>query len=161
MQKQIKNLYDQYRLNLAKEIAKVAHFEQVYIIGVRRYDYFDFHVMGVFDRTKKSGHDIDTQIVALLHDVLEDGENISFKDLHKIFGPEITNSVIRLTRDKKEDYSGYIDILDSDIKAVRVKICDLEENISHCKDDNASDRAKTILLKKYQAALEHLKSLKL
>lgn len=71
----------------------------------------------------------DEKIVALLHDVLEDTE-VKEEDLRPIFGDEIVNTLLLLTREEGMDYFDYIQRIkeSGNQVAMNVKLADLKHN---------------------------------
>jgi hypothetical protein len=86
-----------------------------------------YHLRAVAGECKAYG--IETQIVALLHDLLEDIKDVSVADLLEVYPPHIVNSVVILTKKKGQKYSEYIDEVSKDSMALRVKIADLKHNM--------------------------------
>jgi hypothetical protein len=86
------------------------------------------HLFEVAKRCEEFGSD-DVCIVALLHDSLEDIEDLSVADLLEMFSQKIVNSVLILTKKKGVPYSEYIDEVIKDPIAMRVKVKDLEHNL--------------------------------
>lgn len=85
----------------AAHIARAAHAEQVDKLGV---DYFE-HVAAVADAV--SDHGATYQIVALLHDSLEDCEDrsiVSLELLMQTFGGAVAQAIDAITKRAGEDY---------------------------------------------------------
>lgn len=76
------------------------------------------------------------KVCALLHDVVEDTD-ITIYDIYKEFGRPVAETVLWLTRDKKEDYQDYIEGICGDKDAVAIKIADILDNLG----DNPSQKA--------------------
>jgi hypothetical protein len=93
------------------------------------------------------------QIVALLHDVLEDTPT-SGHQLCEMVGSEIVSYVAVLTR-TGQTYREYIRIVAGYPVARRVKIADLRENLACCRRPDAPDVA-TSLITRYEWALAYL-----
>jgi Guanosine polyphosphate pyrophosphohydrolases/synthetases len=96
------------------------------------------------------------KIVALLHDVVEDSE-ITLDDLrNEGFSEEIIEAVDRLTRRPTETYDEFIERIEDNDIARRVKILDLLDNsmMSRIKNPSEKDLER---LKKYRKALEILR----
>jgi len=73
--------------------------------------------------------DGDEQIVALLHDVLED-TTVDVADLYERgFGEHIVRAVVLLTHDQTVPYTDYIERLADDPLARPVKLADLADNL--------------------------------
>jgi len=100
---------------------------------------------------------VEEQIVAILHDVLEDcpGKTINnIKDQVFITEQEAC-AIIALTRLKdKETYSEYIDRLSSNPLAVKVKLLDLEDNTSELRLPIPGN-----LMRRYMEAKKKLKEI--
>lgn len=102
-------------------------------------------------------HSDDEKIVALLHDVVEDGE-LSLSDLRaRGFGESIVAAIDCLTRREQEDYQAFIERVASNPLATRVKIEDLRDNmdVSRLKTLTEKDLARVA---KYHQALNRLSS---
>lgn len=69
------------------------------------------------------------QIVALLHDVLEDSEAISPVDILNQFGQEVFDAVVAITRGIEETYNDYLKRLVTNEIARVVKIADIKHNL--------------------------------
>lgn len=73
----------------------------------------------------------EAQIVALLHDVVED-TNVSLASLKKKgYQPSIVAAVDALTRRRGESYGQYIRRLSSNRLARQVKLMDLKDNLAN------------------------------
>lgn len=68
------------------------------------------------------------QIVAMLHDVVEDS-GIDLVDIVGQFGTEIADAVDALTRRDGENYMAFIDRCAANSIAAKVKMADLEDNM--------------------------------
>jgi (p)ppGpp synthase/HD superfamily hydrolase len=100
--------------------------------------------------------DLENEIVAWLHDVVEDrGDKYSlFYLFEQGFPPFILNSVAALTRREDEDYPSYlVRVISAGKTAMAVKISDIEHNISCLEPDRTKQREKyqlaLMLLRKY------------
>ncbi len=131
-------------IGTAFEFAFVAHRNQVDKGGAP----YLLHVLRVALQMK-SDEDF---IVALLHDVVEDG-NITLRDLN--LEGELHDAVDALTRRPLENYDQYIDRVAANPIAVRVKLADLKDNsdISRIQNPTLYDMARW---RKYQAAIVRL-----
>ncbi len=112
------------------------------------------HLMYVYRHV----HTIDSKIVALLHDVMED-KNVSAEDLIDIgFNKNIVDDVSVLTRKKKTEYKDYIDniVKNGSICALQVKLADLKNNMdmSRIKNPTISDYER--VEKRYTPAYEKI-----
>ena len=117
-------------LEKAEGISKIAHKGQMY----GEHDYWNSHVCAVEKKVKEVYEcSIDLMIVAQLHDVLEDSDEFDSEYLYKVFGVEITDAVIAVTKEKHESRNQYIERVKQNELALKVKICDticnLEESI--------------------------------
>jgi (p)ppGpp synthase/HD superfamily hydrolase len=99
----------------------------------------------------------DEQIVALLHDVLED-TSVDVTELHELgFGEHIVRAVLLLTHDRTVPYADYIERLAHDPLARRVKLADLADNLRNNRRlESTSDvRAR---ISRYEAAQHFLEA---
>lgn len=122
------NKYD--LLLKAAEISKVAHKNQKY----GEHDYWVRHVCAVERKTKELFNtDFDLMVVAQLHDNLEDSNEFDSGYLYKVFGVEIIDAIIAITKEKDESRNQYIERVKQNELVLKVKICDticnLEESI--------------------------------
>jgi (p)ppGpp synthase/HD superfamily hydrolase len=76
------------------------------------------------------------QIVALLHDVVEDSAT-TLGELQQMFGTTITDAIDHLTRRAGESYPAYIERLKSNALARKVKLADLNDNMNQTRLDEA------------------------
>lgn len=106
----------------AYEFATIAHLGQQY--GDETYIHHPVRVANRLDESDEIGIS-----VAYLHDVVEDTE-YTLDDLRLSFRPEIVEAVDAITRREGEKYFDYIVRLSSNPIAKRVKIADLQENLS-------------------------------
>jgi (p)ppGpp synthase/HD superfamily hydrolase len=91
------------------------------------------------------------QIVAVLHDVLEDTDTeIDWT----AFSPEIAAALDGVTRRQGESYEEFIERLAEDPIAVQVKIADVRDNLGRIEGLDVQTRAK--LEPRYRAALARL-----
>jgi hypothetical protein len=94
-------------------------------------------------------------IVALLHDVVEDG-GITIDDLQKAgYSEEILIAIDCLTRRDGEEYDQFIDRVKGNPLAIKVKIADLKDNsnLKRIAEPKENDYKR---LEKYRRALEEL-----
>lgn len=133
-------------LQKALQLAQKAHRHQKDKGGV---DYF-FHPITVALMCK----DPQAQIVALLHDVMEDSD-ITVQDLkHAGFSDSILEALSCLTRND-ESYEDYIERIKSNPLAKMVKLADLTHNMDLSRIEQAND-TDVKRLEKYQRAYETL-----
>lgn len=69
------------------------------------------------------------RIIAVLHDVIEDSDWTLDGLLGEGFSEDIVSVVDSLTRREGEDYEGYIERLLGDVRASRIKLLDLKDNL--------------------------------
>lgn len=100
-------------------------------------------------------------IIAVLHDVFEDGPSHIQKELKaKLLDQiDIFNSLIALTRKKDEDYQDFILRVSKDRLAVKVKIADIEHNMDLSRLQFIKARDITRYMK-YRQSLNFLQNLK-
>lgn len=72
--------------------------------------------------------DIHIQMVALLHDVVEDSD-VTVEDIREKYGCEVAKSVKAITRQESETYYEYIRRVREDSVARIVKIYDIIDNL--------------------------------
>ena len=129
-------------VELAESIATEAHRGQFRRGGIIPYIE---HPRAVVSRV---GEDLDAQIVAWLHDVVEDCD-VSAKDLQARGIPERhVSAVALLTKVKGVDYQSYLDSVAECPLATKVKVADMISNLA----DNPSPRQ----IRKYAIGLERL-----
>lgn len=153
------------KLEKAIELAKRVHAGQVYRTPDGDRDYFKHHVCNVYNRLADPNSNGDAEIVAILHDVLEDckpeEKDAIRKEIYETFGDAVELALLFLDRNTSEangasDYQEYIERVAANELAAFVKIHDLQENIYHCLMPGASDYAKERVLPKYIKALNFL-----
>lgn len=109
-------------LSRAIALAAAAHAGQIDKSG-KPYILHPIRVMQRLDKQR-----ITVQIVAVLHDVVEDTW-ISLDLLHQAgFKPAVVNAVDAMTRRDEENYFDYIDRCKRDPIAAIVKLADLDDN---------------------------------
>ena len=114
------------------------------------YVFHPFEVANMMD-------DEDSTCVALLHDVIEDG-NISAEELENIgFSKEVVDAVVLLTHRKSTPYFPYIKRIKSNLLATKVKLADLKHNLNTARLDVVTDEDKR-RLEKYAQAIEELEA---
>ncbi len=124
----------------AYNFASEKHGNQMY--GKHPYIY---HLLKVYEMSMKMDLSENYQIVALLHDTLEDTET-TYRELCDNFGMNTANCVLELTHDKYENYLDYLKGLS--ISARKVKICDIMCNL-----EESILTGNQRLIDKYQKAL--------
>ena len=138
------------RVRAAFEVARKVHGGQVDKAGV---EYIN-HPLTV---ASSVGENISAIIVALLHDVVEDGDK-TFDDLREEIPltDEELHALKLLTHDEKIPYLEYVAQLRTNELAAKVKAADLKHNsdLSRLKNPAGKDFAR---VKKYRRALEILR----
>jgi hypothetical protein len=110
------------------------------------------HALDVVERVTNAGLDLRFQIVAALHDEIEDGRMSAAEVLH-LFPPEIAQAVIAITRLPSETYfDGYLPRVKANPIAAPVKRHDLRANL----DRSVNDASRASLRQRWQKALEFL-----
>ncbi len=134
----------------AREISKEAHRGQVDKAGE---DYF-LHPYRMMVRCK----DKTEQIVALLHDVVEDSD-WTFEMLEEEgFTPDIIEALKCLTKlSEDENYDDFISRVMTNPLAVKIKLYDIEDNLDVSRLDSLTD-ADVARCKKYLHARDRLKA---
>jgi (p)ppGpp synthase/HD superfamily hydrolase len=137
-------------LRLAIDIAFMYHEGQKRLDGS---DYI-YHPLTVMMRLQDENYT--TQIVAVLHDILEDTD-FELESLRLNFGPEVADAIELLTKGEGEIYEQYINrikISGNDI-AIKVKRVDLIHNLATI--DNVKDPLQRKQLKdRYEKAFKEL-----
>lgn len=96
------------------------------------------------------------QIIAVLHDVVEDSE-FTFEDLIKEgFSAEIIEALRALTKLENEDYADFIKRVKDNPLAIPVKLADLKDNSNLARLPNPTE-IDLERVKKYQKAIDFLK----
>lgn len=114
------NLKEQ--LNRAIEIAITAHEGQLDTNNDRPYIEHPFRVMS-------AGHTLPEKIVGALHDVVEDTPWTLEQLREEGFSPEIIDGVDAMTRRDNETYDEYMQRVQANPVARRVKLNDLTDNM--------------------------------
>lgn len=133
-------------LEEAVQLARELHAGQVDKAGE---DYIE-HVLRVMAAVEGDT----TKMVAVLHDTLEDTA-ITLEELETRFGAVVAHAVQVLTRQEGEDYFDFIERIQQDPIARRVKLADLQDNmnLSRLTQVTETDLKR---LKKYQRAFSLL-----
>ena len=138
--------YD-HLIDTALELALTAHKGQKDKSG-KVYVLHPIRLMFRFD-------DSEAQLAALLHDSVEDSA-LEFEDLRKAGIPEeVIQAVDALSRREDESYDDYLDRLEKNPLAVRVKLADLEDNLD-LKRLNSIQEKDIERLKKYHRVRQRL-----
>lgn len=101
------------------------------------------------------GFDEDAQMVAVLHDVIEDTDVDEVKLQNAGCPKNVVEALLALTRVDGETYADYIERVAKNRLAVRVKVADLEDNMRPCR---APGRTQS-MMKRYRAAHYRLTNL--
>ena len=119
-------------LERAIEIARQAHVGQVDKGGA---DYIGHPL-----RVMEMGRTEDEKIVGVLHDVVEDSD-WTFEMLEEEgFAPEIIEALRCLTKlSKDEDYEHFMARVKSNKMAIKVKLCDLTDNLDSSRLANVTE----------------------
>lgn len=140
---------------LAIDLANRIHKQQLDKAGQP----YIFHPMRVASKFKDEKY----QIVALLHDVVEDceegGRNSLCKHIHYNYSLEISDALASITRKENESYMDFIKRVSQNDIARAVKIEDLKDNmdLSRLNETTNEDLKR---YNKYQKALEYLVKVK-
>lgn len=86
-----------------------------------------FHPLWIANALKENGEDIETIIVAILHDTFEDTE-ITLEELRELFSNRIVDAVEALSKGEGEDPMDYIARVAKNDIARKVKRFDLKHN---------------------------------
>ena len=116
----------QAMLAKAIEIATLAHAGQ-FDKGGHPYILHTLHVM---HKIRNKDYDIETQCIAVLHDVLEDNKLWTVERLlAEGISPEVIDGLILMRHDSGVDYFDYIEAMKHNIRVLRVKMVDLKHNM--------------------------------
>ncbi len=109
------------QLSAAIEIAVKVHDEQT--------DKYGMPYIGHVLRVCHAGQTLEEKIIGALHDVVEDSE-LTLQDLKKEgFPKNITDGVDAMTKRDGEEYEDYLNRLQKNQVAIRVKLNDLTDNM--------------------------------
>lgn len=107
--------------------AKEKHKGQLYGNG----DYYAAHIIPVLVNAQCMELDKEQQIIALLHDTLEDTDT-TFYELEEEFGCRVAQGVLSLTKTKGTNYNDYLQDVMSNEDSRLVKIADSMANLEAC-----------------------------
>ena len=107
----------------AQKIATKAHKGQV---DKSNKDYIN-HPKRVAERLLNESEDV--QVVAWLHDVVEDTD-VTIEELEKIFNKNVIDALRLLTHDKSVPYMEYVEKISYNEIAKKVKMSDLIDNMN-------------------------------
>ena len=142
------------KIILAKQLSRHFHKGQKY----GEHDYFDYHIMGVFNTLLKVSKKFLTEemvIVTALHDILED-THCTWGTLENIFGYGVANYVDILTYLKGDDRDQYLKDINVYPVTRMVKYADSLFNYNECIKEGNIKRAE-----KYKYNLDFLYTEKL
>ncbi|MGA7722737.1 MAG: hypothetical protein WCA84_16330 [Ignavibacteriaceae bacterium] len=142
------------KLKQAEQIAKSAHLGQKYGDHKGKFDYYTFHLDSVRNEAIKIGkqsgiHQYKIEIVALLHDLLED-THFPEDELKNLFGERILNSIRLLTYRHGQDEKEYYRLISEDRIAAIVKAADRIVNISQLKEVSNIGRREELFIKYFK-----------
>ena len=87
------------------------------------------HCLQVMNNVKK-WNDVELEIAAVLHDIVEDTE-LTFEDLEELgYSPRVIKIIKHVTREDGISYEDEISRICNDQDSIRVKMADLEHNSS-------------------------------
>lgn len=118
----------------AWNFAKESHKDQIRKFGGEKY--FKAHVINVWKLIKKYDNREHLCVAALLHDVVEDNDDITINDIRRNFGLKVANLVHELTSDKVDvKFFGKTEYLMDKMFAMSkdalfIKLCDRYQNLS-------------------------------
>lgn len=130
-------------INTALQIAVAAHRGQLEKNG----NPYVFHPIRIMLKMPT----IETKVVALLHDVVED-TTITIDYLREVFPEEITDAVMAITKSGLQTYDDYLATVKANEIARIVKLGDLEDNMDLSRIPKLSEADYT-RTKKYQQAV--------
>lgn len=135
-------------LELAVDLAAKGHrgqkdkYDQPYIL----------HVLSVMGHCRT----IEEKIVALLHDLVEDGHTTFTALRRRKFPERILEAVDLLTRRKGESYEAFVERIAPDPLARAVKLADLEDNMDVRRSNRAMKDKDAERMEKYRRAWQKL-----
>ena len=106
------------------------------------------------NRVARRFEGINTIVVALLHDLLEDCPEWGEEQLRIEFPSKIVDAVVCLTKIKGESYLDYLNRVKSNELALKVKISDLEDNMDVKRLNILTDKDCERLKKYHKAWIE-------
>ena len=119
------------------------------------------HPLRLWYRLREKGHSNAVQMIAILHDVVEDSD-ITIDELKRMGCPEeVTDALVLLTHDKAVPYMDYVSKIKYNPYARGVKLEDLLDNsdIRRIPPDQAAAESQKVIDRyvKYSRALEVLR----
>lgn len=82
------------------------------------------------------------RIVAILHDTVEDSDDVSLDDIATAFGEEVRDAVDAMTRRDGEAYLDFVARAKQNPVARRVKLADVADNLSQARAASLPERLK-------------------
>lgn len=107
-------------------------------------------------RVMENCPNIETKIVAVLHDVLEDTDTTK-EDLLEFLPEYIVDSIIAITKVENEAYEDYLKRVGNNYYATQVKLMDLKDNMNLNRLEKIEMKDMKRYLK-YRKALEYLEN---
>lgn len=117
------------------------------------------HLIHVWQAVKNLGYDKNFQLVAILHDILEDTK-ISYTFLVEEYGVMVAQSVLYLTKSKDRTLEEYTVNLSKDKIATVVKIEDLKHNLDIKRLNRKLDKSDLKRINNYIWQLNYLETKK-
>ena len=120
------------KIEKAYDFAKEKHKDQKDDLGK---DYFETHLLKVYDILKNVTKDENVLSAGLLHDTIED-TNTTYKELIKEFGEIIADLVNEVTNEGEADEKGFYFPRLKSKEAILIKFADRLSNISRMENWN-------------------------
>lgn len=129
------------QVELAEQVATIAHKGQFRTFGVDKGKQYIVHPSRVADEITRRFCDWkDGQVIAWLHDVVED-THVSLSDLvYKGFSESVVDGVSIMTRDPEMDYLDYILKIKASKYVIPIKIADIQDNLKSLKKGSLRDK---------------------
>jgi (p)ppGpp synthase/HD superfamily hydrolase len=134
------------KLDTAIELANYYHKDQKYA----EEPYIN-HLNRVCQNVKDCYYGEDYQVVAMLHDVVEDTD-CDFKVIYDLFGGEITDAVRDMTHPKNMEYIKYLDMVLTNPISKVVKFADIMDNMKNSYINEGYERLQI----KYEKAMKYM-----
>lgn len=106
-------------------------------------------------RVMENCPNMETKIVAVMHDVLEDTETTK-EDLLKFLPKHLVNAIVSITKVENEAYDDYLKRVGNNYYATQVKLMDLKDNMNLDRLEKIERKDMKRYLK-YRKAVEYLK----
>jgi len=137
-------------IDLALKIATSAHYGQVDKQGK---PYISHPITVMMDPLLTTENE---QVVAVLHDTVEDDRNTTVGDIRRAFGDVIADAIDAITHRPHEEYVSYLERVMANELAFAVKKADVRHNSSESRIDNLDEANKKRLSRKYAKAKQIL-----